>query len=121
MPHAAEHLERLKLGGRYPGSKRIASPADLFGQLIGDTHSIIPSVPKVERKLAASRILRHAPERLFGRDEWLDALDAAWANRRLNVYTLIAWGGVGKTSLVARWVAERMEAKDWPKVERYFD
>ena len=72
-------------------------------------------------KLAPSRILRHSPKILFGRDGWLDALDAAWANPTLNVYTLVAWGGVGKTSLVAHWISERLAAKGWPGVERYFD
>jgi hypothetical protein len=73
------------------------------------------------RKIGPLRISRHSPARLFGRDPWLDALDAAWAKPALNVYTLVAWGGVGKTSLVAHWVSERMEAKGWPGVERYFD
>ena len=72
-------------------------------------------------KLAPSRITKHSPKILFGRDHWLDALDAAWAKPTLNVYTLVAWGGVGKTSLVAHWVSERMAAKGWPGVERYFD
>ncbi len=75
----------------------------------------------VKVKLAASRITKHSPKILFGRDNWLDALDAAWANPTLNVYTLVAWGGVGKTSLVAHWVSERMAAKGWPGVDRYFD
>ena len=39
----------------------------------------------------------------------------------MNVYTLVAWGGVGKTSLVAHWVSQRMAAQGWPGVERYFD
>ena len=39
----------------------------------------------------------------------------------MNVYTLVAWGGVGKTSLVAHWVSQRMAANGWPGVERYFD
>jgi tetratricopeptide (TPR) repeat protein len=72
-------------------------------------------------KLAPSRIIKHSPQILFGRDHWLDALDAAWANPKLNVYTLVAWGGVGKTSLVAHWVSKRMAAKGWPGVERCFD
>jgi hypothetical protein len=72
-------------------------------------------------KIAASRITKHSPKILFGRDKWLDSLDAAWANPKLNVYTLVAWGGVGKTSLVAHWVSQRMEAKGWQGVERYFD
>ena len=74
-----------------------------------------------QRKIAPSRITKHSPKILFGRDHWLDALDAAWANPKLNVYTLVAWGGVGKTSLVAHWVSQRMAAKGWPGVERYFD
>jgi tetratricopeptide (TPR) repeat protein len=117
----ATHLNRLRLGRKYPGDERIADPAHLFGQLIGDIHTIIASVPKFTRKTAPSRILRHSPDRLFGRDGWLDALDAAWADGRLNVYTLVAWGGVGKTALVAHWVSQRLAAKGWPGVERYFD
>ncbi len=73
-------------------------------------------------KFAPSRILRHSPAKLFGRDTWLDDLDVAWANRdRVHVYTLVAWGGVGKTSLVAHWIGQRMTARGWPDVERYFD
>src|SRR6516225_6548582 len=71
-----------------------------------------------DRKMAPSRILRHSPPKLFGRVQWLDALDAAWAKPTLNVYTLVAWGGVGKTSLVAHWVSERLAANGWPGVER---
>ena len=73
-------------------------------------------------KLAPSRIMRHSPERLFGRDVWLDAFDAAWeAKDETNIYTLVAWGGVGKTSLVAHWVSQRFMKRKWRDVERYFD
>lgn len=74
-----------------------------------------------KRKIASSRIVRHAPKKLFGRDHWLDALDGAWKNPNLNVYVLVAWGGVGKTSLVVHWVSQRFEAHGWRDVERYFD
>ncbi len=73
-----------------------------------------------DRKIAGSRILRHAPAILFGREKWLAALDEAWAKEHLNLYTLVAWGGVGKTSLVAHWVS-RLMARGWPGVARYFD
>lgn len=80
------------------------------------------SPPPVVRKIRQHPVLlRHAPKVLFGREKWLDALDAAWAKPHLNVYTLVAWGGVGKTALVAHWVSERLAAKVWPGVERYFD
>jgi tetratricopeptide (TPR) repeat protein len=80
-----------------------------------------PGKRVTDRKLAPSRILRHAPAILFGRERELAALDAAWNERRINLYTLVAWGGVGKTSLVAHWVAERLMKLGWPGVERYFD
>jgi hypothetical protein len=64
-----------------------------------------------DRKFAPSRILKHSPKILFGRENWLAALDAAWAKPTLNVYTLVAWAGVGKASLVAHWVSEHFAAK----------
>jgi hypothetical protein len=75
-----------------------------------------------DRQIAGSRILRHAPEKLFGREPWLDELDRMWEQRdSKHVFTLVAWGGVGKTSLVAHWVQQRLVARGWPGVERYFD
>ncbi|MCP3963372.1 MAG: TIR domain-containing protein [bacterium] len=53
----------------------------------------------------ASTRLTHVAETLFGRDDELARLDAAWADAGTNVVTLVAWGGVGKTSLVAKWAA----------------
>lgn len=74
------------------------------------------------RKIAPSRIQRHAPELLFGRELELAALDAAWAAKdRVNIYTIVAWGGTGKTSLVAHWVRKRLVENGWPGVDRYFD
>lgn len=75
----------------------------------------------VTRKIARTQLDKHAPRVLFGRDTELEALDAAWANGTLNVYTLVAWGGAGKTSLVFHWVQTRFAAAGWPGVERYFD
>jgi nucleoside phosphorylase len=75
----------------------------------------------VTRKIARTQLDKHAPRVLFGRETELAALDEAWAKGTLNVYTLVAWGGAGKTSLVFHWVQTRFAAKDWPGVERYFD
>ena len=75
----------------------------------------------VTRKIAGTQLDKHAPRVLFGRETELAALDAAWAKGTLNVYTLVAWGGAGKTSLVFHWVQTRFAATGWPGVERYFD
>jgi serine/threonine protein kinase len=37
---------------------------------------------------------------LFGREEDLAFLDAAWANPNVNIVTIVAWGGVGKSALI---------------------
>jgi tetratricopeptide (TPR) repeat protein len=41
---------------------------------------------------------------LFGRDRELKALDKAWNDGEIDVVTLVAWGGVGKTALVNHWL-----------------
>ena len=41
---------------------------------------------------------------VFGREEDIAFLDAAWANQQLNVLTIVAWAGVGKSTLVNHWL-----------------
>ncbi len=40
---------------------------------------------------------------LVGREERLKQLDEAWDDPAIHVVTLVAWGGVGKTALLAEW------------------
>jgi serine/threonine protein kinase len=41
---------------------------------------------------------------VFGREEDLAFLDDAWANQQVNVVTIVAWAGVGKSTLVNHWL-----------------
>ncbi len=41
---------------------------------------------------------------LFGREEELETLDQAWEDDDTNIVSLVAFGGVGKTALVNRWL-----------------
>jgi tetratricopeptide (TPR) repeat protein len=41
---------------------------------------------------------------VFGRTEDISFLDAALANQQVNIVTIIAWGGVGKSTLVNHWL-----------------
>ena len=41
---------------------------------------------------------------LFGREEDIAFLDDAWANQDINVVTIVAWAGVGKSTLVNHWL-----------------
>ncbi len=63
--------------------------------------------------------LTHTAATLFGRDVELDRLDAAWDDPDTHVITLVAWGGVGKTALVAKWASTRW-SRDGDEVS-YFD
>ncbi len=63
-------------------------------------------------RVAPSR-LTHVAERLFGREDEFAKLDAAWKpGSGVRVITIVAWGGVGKTSLVAKWAAT-LAARDY--------
>ena len=41
---------------------------------------------------------------IFGREEDIAFLNAAWANPHINVVTIVAWAGVGKSTLVNHWL-----------------
>ncbi|MEL7337215.1 MAG: NACHT domain-containing protein, partial [Planctomycetota bacterium] len=122
-PGQQQHISRVAALERHPKPTR--DEKELFREVL---LSLIDRGIFSEAELAdvlpnhaPSRLLRHAPEKLFGRDAYLDALDAAWEDHaNINVYSLIAWGGVGKTALVAHWM-QRLRQRGWPGVERYFD
>ena len=42
--------------------------------------------------------------KLRGREVELAALDAAWTDPKIQVFSVVAWGGQGKTALVSQWV-----------------
>lgn len=41
---------------------------------------------------------------LFGRENEIETLDMMWRKKNVNIFCLIAWGGVGKTTLVNNWL-----------------
>jgi Protein kinase domain/NACHT domain len=41
---------------------------------------------------------------VFGREEDVAFLDKAWADKQVNVVTIVAWAGVGKSTLVNHWL-----------------
>ena len=56
---------------------------------------------------------------LFGRQNELALLDEAWEAGDTNVVSLVAWGGVGKSTLVNKWL-ERMGADNYRGARRVF-
>jgi hypothetical protein len=68
-------------------------------------------------KISLAKLPSTSPD-LFGREKELALLDAAWTSpqsdshltgdchfpQKINIVTLVAWGGVGKTALVNKWL-----------------
>lgn len=72
-----------------------------------------------EFKAEISDLLQYAPAELIGRESEMKLLSDAWdkvvreEKGRPRILTFVGLGGEGKTSLVAKWVAE-LAAQDWP-------
>jgi serine/threonine protein kinase len=56
---------------------------------------------------------------VFGREEDIAFLDHAWANKDANIVTIVAWAGVGKSTLVNHWL-RRLAAKRFRTAELVF-
>jgi serine/threonine protein kinase/tetratricopeptide (TPR) repeat protein len=56
---------------------------------------------------------------VFGREEDVAFLDDAWANHHVNVVTIVAWAGVGKSTLVNHWL-RRMASEHYRSAELVF-
>ena len=56
---------------------------------------------------------------LFGRQKEMVLLDDAWGSDGTNVISLVAWGGVGKSTLVNKWL-DRMAANNYRGARRVF-
>jgi tetratricopeptide (TPR) repeat protein len=56
---------------------------------------------------------------LFGRQRELELLDDAWQSDQIHIVSLVAWGGVGKTTLLNNW-RERMEADNYRGARRVY-
>ena len=56
---------------------------------------------------------------IFGREEDIAFLDRAWENKDVNVVTIVAWAGVGKSTLVNHWL-RRMAAEQYRSAELVF-
>jgi hypothetical protein len=85
-----------------------------------------PPPPPVQRKARTRQALKlsiaklpRTGKDLFGRKEELKLLTEAWHDPDVNVISLVAWGGVGKSALVNSWLAE-IAKKGYFGAERVF-
>jgi serine/threonine protein kinase/predicted ATPase len=77
-----------------------------------------PATRLAPKKISLARLPVTGSD-VFGREEDIAFLDRAWANKDVNVVTIVAWGGVGKSTLVSHWL-RRMAAKHYRSAELVF-
>ena len=77
-----------------------------------------PPARLAPKKISLARLPVTGRE-VFGREEDIAFLDRAWANKDVNVVTIVAWAGVGKSTLVNHWL-RRMAAKHYRSAELVF-
>src|SRR5215469_5148163 len=62
-----------------------------------------PPARRGPKKISVARLPVTGSD-VFGREEDIAFLDGAWANQHSNVATIVAWAGVGKSTLVNHWL-----------------
>jgi serine/threonine protein kinase len=62
-----------------------------------------PPARRGPKKISVARLPVTGSD-VFGREEDIAFLDEAWANKDANVVTIVAWAGVGKSTLVNQWL-----------------
>jgi Protein kinase domain/NACHT domain len=77
-----------------------------------------PSTKLGPKKISVARLPVTGSD-VFGRAEDIAFLDAAWANQEVNVVTIVAWAGVGKSTLVNHWL-QRMATDHYRSAELIF-
>jgi hypothetical protein len=80
--------------------------------------SVAPAAAPAPVKISTAKLPSTSSD-LFGREKELAILDASWADPHTNVLTLVAWGGVGKTALVNKWLS-LLVADNYRGAERVF-
>ena len=86
----------------------------------GDSYSVTRKPPARlgPEKISIARLPVTGSD-LFGREEDIAFLDDAWANQDVNVVTIVAWAGVGKSTLVNHWL-RGMAAQHYRSAELVF-
>jgi serine/threonine protein kinase len=77
-----------------------------------------PSARRGPKKISVARLPVTGSE-VFGREEDIAFLDGAWANQQVNVVTIVAWAGVGKSTVVNHWL-RRMATDHYRSAELVF-
>jgi tetratricopeptide (TPR) repeat protein len=131
---SVDWLNRMQVwppGGKalasYRGNKRDEVILNLVGEIQRtlcaspkSTTGRLASIPPYDSSIARLPV---TGTNLFGREKELTVLDKAWANqranRKTNLLSLVAFGGIGKSALVNHWLS-RMRKEDYRGAQKVF-
>jgi serine/threonine protein kinase len=74
-----------------------------------------PPVRLAPKKISVARLPVTGSD-VFGREEDIAFLDRAWANKEVNIVTIVAWAGVGKSTLVNHWLRRMLKLSAWHRI-----
>jgi tetratricopeptide (TPR) repeat protein len=101
-----------------PLQKHLATLSERIKKLLVDEPTRKPPKRLGPEKISVARLPVTGCD-VFGREEDLAFLDEAWANKDVNVVSIVAWAGVGKSTLVNHWL-RRMAADHYRSAELIF-
>jgi hypothetical protein len=91
--------------------------AKIAGEIAARKRASAPAAPAAQPAYVhVSGLPETAYERLVGREDELNRLDEAWADSKINILSLVAEGGAGKSALVNEWL-QRLQADDYRGAE----
>ncbi len=116
----APGLDRLEWGitGRKPGAPQPGAPQPGAPQPGAPQPDVASKKVASGPHVAIDRLPRSG-ELFVARDDELRRLDEAWAADATHAISIVAWGGVGKSALVNRWLA-KLAADDWRGAARVY-
>lgn len=117
--HSQQQLQALRqeLADAYVVS--FFQNSDALARLVVTAVSLLNPQPEHNQKIETTRLPPPLTPHVFGRDDELLLLDAAWANPSTNIVVFHALGGAGKSALVSKWLAQ-MAKRNYDGARRVF-
>lgn len=109
----------LAEGRRVQIDKDLSDLAEEIADLLETDERSDRPLPSQARRLDLGRLPTPGPH-FVGRSAELTRLDAAWEEPDVHVLTLVAFGGTGKSTLLARWLA-RLADEHWRGAQHVLD
>jgi len=128
LRHDVIAMEDYVASDQRPLDKCLADVAacEIYVGVFAWRYGFVPDKNNTERKSITELEYRQAVKTgkrrlifLVDENAELKPLDDAWANPSTNIVTFVAWGGVGKSALVNRWL-RRMANDNYRGAERVY-